>query len=79
MTKPKTVAKECIKARGLIVDDGLVAKVAEFQELLDVRHSVMLLGPGGCGKTSIWEVLRDCHNHGKEKRVAVTEMINQRR
>jgi dynein heavy chain, axonemal len=31
-------------------DPGFVAKVVQLQDLLDVRHSVMLVGPAGCGK-----------------------------
>lgn len=41
---------------GLQTDDNFVLKTVQFQELLDVRHSVMLLGPAGCGKTTIWKV-----------------------
>ena len=43
---------------------------------MNVRHSVMLLGPAGCGKTTIWKVLQSCINAGKEKRVAVADVIN---
>jgi dynein heavy chain len=50
------------KARGLQYDDAFLLKVCQFQELLDVRHSVMLLGPTGCSKTTIWKTLSDCHN-----------------
>ena len=42
-----------------------------------MRHSVMLLGPGGCGKTTIWKTLQDTKNIGHEKkRVCVSEIIN---
>ena len=36
------------KERGLQYDEMFVNKTCNFQELLDVRHSVMLLGPAGC-------------------------------
>jgi dynein heavy chain len=68
VVEPKSdpsLMKKCVRAckeRGLQHDDGFVLKVCQFQELLDVRHSVMLLGPTGCGKTKIWGTLADCHN-----------------
>jgi dynein heavy chain len=35
------------------------------------------MGPGGCGKTTIWRNLRDAHNVGHEKnRIAISEIIN---
>lgn len=41
------------------------------QELLDVRHSVMLLGPAGCGKTAIWRTLAAAHNLQLKVRIFV--------
>ena len=56
-------------------------KVCQFQELLDVRHSVFLLGPTGCAKSTIWKTLSSCHairafEAGEKKRVAVFETCN---
>ena len=60
---------------------GLLIKVCQFQELLDVRHSVFLLGPTGCAKSTIWKTLSSCHairafEAGEKKRVAVFETCN---
>jgi len=63
-------------------DEAFILKVLQFQELLDVRHSVMLLGPTGCGKTTIWKTLERAHNwdvekHAfKTKRTCVYETVN---
>jgi dynein heavy chain len=51
-------------------------KTHQFQELLDVRHSVMLLGPAGCAKTQIWKCLQWAHNLDQPKKTCVTETVN---
>ena len=70
----------CIDAN-LQHEDSFVSKVVQFQELLDVRHSVFLLGPTGCAKSTIWKMLLACHNikaknEGAKKNVAVCETCN---
>ena len=71
--------KQCVevtKAQGLCPEELFVSKVLQFQELLDVRHSVMLLGPAGCGKSTVWKTLAGCHNLGKVKPVTLYETVN---
>jgi dynein heavy chain len=51
-------------------------KTHQFQELLDVRHSVMLLGPAGCAKTQIWKCLQWAHNLDQPKKTCVAETVN---
>jgi hypothetical protein len=41
-----------------------------------VRHSVMLLGPGGCAKTAIWKTLAGTFNLDKPKKTCVCEVVN---
>ena len=77
----KGLAMEVANATGLQPDDVWCVKVVQFQELLDVRHSVMLLGPAGCGKTEIWKGLAGCQNleaekNGSKKKVCYTEVVN---
>ncbi|CAM9279490.1 unnamed protein product [Choristocarpus tenellus] len=64
------------KEMGLQFDDVFVLKTVQFQELLDVRHSVMLLGPAGSGKTTIWKALAATHNMNKPKKTCVVETVN---
>lgn len=64
------------KERGLQYDEMFVNKTCNFQELLDVRHSVMLLGPTGCAKTTIWKTLQGAHNLDKPKPVSISETVN---
>jgi dynein heavy chain len=72
----KAQAIEVSKDLGLQPDDAWALKVVQFQELLDVRHSVMLLGCAGCGKTEIWKGLAACQNLGQAKQVCKTEVVN---
>ena len=64
------------KKEGLQYDEMFVNKTCNFQELLDVRHSVMLLGPAGCAKTTIWKTLQAAHNLDKNKKTCVSETVN---
>ena len=63
----KKIVQIVTKEEKLQLDDSFILKVLQFQELLDVRHSVMLLGPSGCGKTTIWKTLVNTHNWDMEK------------
>jgi dynein heavy chain len=80
--KLKEVVQVVTKEEKLRPDEAFVLKVLQFQELLDVRHSVMLLGPTGCGKTAIWKTLVNAHNWDvekqayKSKRTCVYETVN---
>ena len=74
-----TCVKVC-KELGQQSDDVFVSKVVQYQELLDVRHSVMLLGPGGSAKSAVWATLANCHNHPSQNKTAkpttVYESVN---
>ncbi|CAM9131888.1 unnamed protein product, partial [Ectocarpus fasciculatus] len=78
----KKIVTKVTKEEKLQVDETFILKVLQFQELLDVRHSVMLLGPTGCGKTTIWRTLVNSHNWDREKdcykpkRTCVYETVN---
>ena len=72
----KETALKVLKRDGLQGEDIFVGKVVQFQELLDVRHSVMLLGPPGAGKSEIWKTLVACKNLDQPKPVCVYEAVN---
>ena len=69
-------AIEACKLNKLQPEPGFIAKVVQFQELLDVRHSVMLLGPAGSGKTCIWKMLCAVHNLGLSKAAHIYNIVN---
>lgn len=74
-----TLKEKCVtvcKQHNLQHEDSFVLKVCQLQELIDVRHSVMLLGPAGCAKTTTWQTLAKCWNLDKEKKVCVYETLN---
>jgi dynein heavy chain, axonemal len=48
-------------------EDNFILKVVQFQELLDVRHSVFVLGAAGVGKTQIWKTLQKTYHNAKRK------------
>lgn len=50
-------------------EDNFVLKVVQFQELLDVRHSVFVLGNAGSGKTEVWKTLFKTYQNQRRKPV----------
>nr|XP_032294976.1 dynein heavy chain 9, axonemal [Drosophila virilis] len=50
-------------------EEGFLMKVVQLQELLDVRHSVFIVGDAGTGKTKIWQTLRETYRIQKLKPV----------
>ncbi|KAL0218105.1 hypothetical protein RCL1_008953 [Eukaryota sp. TZLM3-RCL] len=52
-----TIRKCCSQAELQSDCDAFVLKVVQLKELIEVRHSVFILGPPGSGKTCVWKVL----------------------
>ncbi|KAG8454285.1 hypothetical protein GDO86_000797 [Hymenochirus boettgeri] len=50
-------------ARGLQPVHSMVNKVIQFFETMIVRHGVMLVGPTGGGKTTVYQILADALGH----------------
>lgn len=51
------LAGEVLKEQDLQVVDFFILKVCQFEELLAIRHCVMLLGLSGCGKSEVYKTL----------------------
>ena len=78
----KSVVKRVTVDSKLQPDEMFILKVLQFQELLDVRHSVMLLGPQGAEKRAFGALLVAAHNWDtkkgeyKAKKTCVYEPVN---
>ena len=46
----------------MFVDKGFILKCVQLDEILIVRHCVFLIGPAGCGKTTVWRNLMAANN-----------------
>uniref|UniRef100_A0A670K7B3 Dynein axonemal heavy chain 6 n=1 Tax=Podarcis muralis TaxID=64176 RepID=A0A670K7B3_PODMU len=61
---------EVMLSKGLQAEDTMVHKVIQLFETMLVRHGVMLVGPTGGGKTTVYQVLADSlaalHEAGEE-------------
>jgi len=49
-------------ASGLQADDMFTRKCIELAELLEIRHSVFVVGAAGTGKSQIWKTLFKAFN-----------------
>eukprot|EP00899_Mesostigma_viride_P009330 jgi/Mesvir1/18399/Mv14277-RA.1 len=54
---------------GLQPEPKFVLKITQLRELLEVRWSVFVLGPAGCGKSTVWRMLAAAQNRRGEKTV----------
>lgn len=52
----KTVKQAAIDLQ-LQPEDNFILKVVQLEELLEVRHSVFVVGNAGTGKTQVWKTL----------------------
>lgn len=51
---------------GLVAEEQFVIKVIQLHEILEVRHCCFVIGPAGCGKTTVWKTLCKTYNNKKE-------------
>ncbi|XP_069702004.1 dynein beta chain, ciliary-like [Periplaneta americana] len=50
-------------------EDNFILKVVQLEELLEVRHSVFIVGNAGTGKTMVWRTLFKTYQNQKRKPV----------
>lgn len=49
--------KRVVKASGLQPEEQFIKKSINLTEIMEVRHSVFIIGNTGCGKTAVWSSL----------------------
>uniref|UniRef100_A0A182IVR3 Dynein beta chain, ciliary n=4 Tax=Anopheles atroparvus TaxID=41427 RepID=A0A182IVR3_ANOAO len=62
----KTV-KQATLDLALQPEDNFILKVVQLEELLEVRHSVFIVGNAGTGKTQVWKTLYKTYQNIKKK------------
>jgi len=63
----ETIAREACNAAHLQAEEMFVSKITAMQELMGVRHSVFVIGPPGCGKSSVWKTLAQSQTRAGNK------------
>jgi dynein heavy chain len=58
---------EAVLSLGLQPEDGFVLKIVQLQELIDVRHSVFVIGNAGTGKSQVLRSLNKTYQIMKKK------------
>jgi dynein heavy chain, axonemal len=64
----KTV-KQAAADLSLQPEDNFILKIVQLEELLEVRHSVFIVGNAGTGKTQVWKTLFKTYQNFKRKPV----------
>lgn len=62
----KTV-KQAANDMSLQPEDNFILKVVQLEELLEVRHSVFIVGNAGTGKTQVWKCLFKSYQNDNKK------------
>ncbi|XP_070598423.1 dynein axonemal heavy chain 6 isoform X2 [Erythrolamprus reginae] len=55
----QSTIEDTILAKGLQLEETMIHKVIQLYETMLVRHGVMLVGPTGGGKTTVYQILAD--------------------
>ncbi|XP_067212065.1 dynein beta chain, ciliary [Linepithema humile] len=63
------MVKQAAADLSLQPEDGFILKVVQLEELLEVRHSVFIVGIAGSGKTQVWKSLFKTYHNVKRRPV----------
>ena len=67
--KPSKLQKLCEVTTkndmGMYLEEQFVIKCIDLADILDVRHCMFIVGPAGCGKTTVWKTLLQTHKNNK--------------
>ena len=66
--------KKAAAELGYQADETFTLKITQLREIFEVRWSVFLLGPAGCGKSAVYRTLQRAQNMHGEK--TITRPIN---
>jgi dynein heavy chain len=55
--KLKKAVHDVAESNKLIPEDMFCLKCVQLSEILEVRHCVFIIGPPGCGKSTVWKTL----------------------
>jgi len=59
----KVVMQTAKKDLGMVPEEIFTLKVVQLREILEVRHCVFVVGPPGCGKSTVWQTLIAVQNN----------------
>ncbi|XP_035168476.1 LOW QUALITY PROTEIN: dynein heavy chain 17, axonemal [Oxyura jamaicensis] len=65
------IIKQSVLELKLQAEESFVLKVVQLEELLQVRHSVFVIGNAGCGKSQVLRSLNKTYRNMKQKPVTV--------
>ncbi|XP_062482469.1 dynein axonemal heavy chain 17 isoform X3 [Pezoporus occidentalis] len=65
------IIKQSVLELKLQAEESFVLKVVQLEELLQVRHSVFVIGNAGCGKSQVLRSLNQTYRNMKRKPVTV--------
>lgn len=57
-------------------EDALIRNALALHDILALRHSAVLLGAAGTGKSSVWQALGRAYNCGEEEAKCAWEVLN---
>jgi len=73
-TEFENTVRDTCKEMRLQAEEMFIGKIVAIKELFVVRHSVFVIGPPGCGKSTVWKTLASAQSRSGTK--TMFEIIN---